>query len=172
MKMNVGKVEYEVVKNIISVVCGYYGVTEEDLSSKKRTGTIVHARQLCCYLIRKYTGVSKLAIGKTFLNRDHSTIIHSISVVESELTSSSRGTPTDVKNICDIIEGKVPKYYFKVGSKYAVQIKCTGMTDEFFGFWEDPDQARDALKTRIKAIVGDRRCLRSSVIKVKMIQNA
>lgn len=172
MKLNVGVVESAMVKNIISIVCGYYGLTEEELASKRRTHNLVHARQLCCYLIRKYTKVSKLVIGKVFFNRDHSTVIHSINVIESELTNSARGTRSDVKNLCDLIEGKTPKFHSKVESRFAIQIKCSGMKDEFFGFWDDAAQANNAFQNRIKAIVGKRRCLRSSVIKINLIQNA
>lgn len=172
MKLNVGMVEQEMVKNIISIVCGYYGLTEEDLASKKRTHNIVHARQLCCYLIRKYTKVSKLVIGKVFFNRDHSTVIHSINVIENELTTSSRGTKSDIDNLSDLIEGKVPKYYSKIETRFAIQVKCSGMKDEYFGFWDDVDEANRALQDRVKAIVGKRRCLRSSIIKIKLIKNA
>lgn len=172
MKLNVGVVESAMVKNIISIVCGYYGLTEEELASKRRTHNLVHARQLCCYLIRKYTKVSKLVIGKVFFNRDHSTVIHSINVIESELTNSARGTKSDIDNLSNLIEGKVPKYYSKIQTRFAIQVKCSGMKDEYFGFWNDVDEANCALQDRVKAIVGKRRCLRSSVIKINLIQNA
>ena len=77
-----GNVPNEVmVERIIRVVCKKYGVTEEDIKSKKKTDTVTNARQVAIYFIRKNTDLSLDEIGKIF-GRDHSTVIYSLNKID------------------------------------------------------------------------------------------
>jgi chromosomal replication initiator protein len=69
-----------------------------DLTSKRRTQNIVFPRQIAMYLCRKLTDSSLPVIGKAFGGRDHSTVIHSIHVVEKKLENN-----VEIKNTLDII---------------------------------------------------------------------
>jgi chromosomal replication initiator protein len=69
------------VERIIRVVCKKYGVTEEDIKSKKKTDTVTNARQVAIYFIRKNTDLSLDEIGKIF-GRDHSTVIYSLNKID------------------------------------------------------------------------------------------
>jgi len=171
MKHKVGKLEYGIVQNIINTVCDYYELDPALMPTKKRSRDIVHARQLSCYLIRKYTEVSKLAIGRVFFSQDHSTVIHSCNVVEREIKTNARGTKFDIKNLSDIIEGKVTIVPRKFKTKYGLHVKCSGMKDEYYGFWDTDDEANTALQDQIKSIIKDKRCVQSSIIKIKAINN-
>ncbi len=91
----------DVMEKIMSEVCRIYNVTEDDIRSKKRTMTISLARRVAMYAIRNVMELSLPDIGKQF-NRDHSTVIYSISQVESEMKENSyfKDTVQDIiKNV-------------------------------------------------------------------------
>jgi len=69
-------------------VYSHYGLTVEDLKSRKRTSNIASARHVAIYMIKKLTDRSLPAIGRVF-GRDHTTIINSIDAVEKKLASDS-----------------------------------------------------------------------------------
>jgi len=69
------------VDRILTAVSKKYGVTEDDIKSKKKTDSIANARHVSIYIIRKLTDLSLKEIGKIF-GRDHSTVISSINKVE------------------------------------------------------------------------------------------
>ena len=83
---------------IISQVCKFYNVDEILLRGSQRTRNITVPRQIAMYLIRQLTNLSLPDIGLEFA-RDHSTVLHSVEKVESEL---KRGDTTLQNNIRDI----------------------------------------------------------------------
>jgi chromosomal replication initiator protein len=70
------------------LVSGQFKVSLEDLRSRSRKRAIAFPRQVAMYLARKYTGESLVDIGKAF-NRDHSTVLHAIKTVSSQLVRNS-----------------------------------------------------------------------------------
>ena len=72
----------ELIQNTVS---DYYHIPMDDLVSKSRSRPLVQSRQVAMYLCRELTDETLLAIGRQFGNRDHSTVIHSCSKVESML---------------------------------------------------------------------------------------
>ncbi len=72
------------IERILIAVAKKYGVTVEDIKSKKKTDNIANARHISVYIIRKETGLSLKDIGKIF-NRDHTTIMASVNKVEINL---------------------------------------------------------------------------------------
>ena len=69
------------VEKILIHVSKKYGVSVDDIKSKKKTDSIAGARHISIYIIRKLTDLSLKEIGKVF-GRDHSTIISSINKIE------------------------------------------------------------------------------------------
>lgn len=69
---------------ILEITATELNVSKEKIISKTRKVEIIYVRQLVCYLARLYTIESLHTIGKT-LNVDHSTVIHSIKVVENNI---------------------------------------------------------------------------------------
>lgn len=67
---------------IIKVVSAYYDVTPSQLKNDRRFRNIVTARQVAMYLVKKHTVLSLKDIGTLFGNRDHTTVIHSVSRVD------------------------------------------------------------------------------------------
>ena len=70
------------VESIQQVVSTEFAVKVADLKSPKRTRSLAFARQVAMYLARKLAGASLPSIGEKFGNRDHSTVIHAVQVIE------------------------------------------------------------------------------------------
>ena len=64
------------VEYVQKIVANYFGISTEDISSKKRSQNIVYPRQIAMYLCRKLLNISLPKIGRGFGGRDHSTVIH------------------------------------------------------------------------------------------------
>ena len=73
------------VENIIQEVSNLYGVTADDIRSKKRSQQISNARKVAIYLVHDITQMTLAAIGEEFGNRDHSTIVYAVKYVEKNM---------------------------------------------------------------------------------------
>ncbi|MEW6355957.1 MAG: chromosomal replication initiator protein DnaA [Planctomycetota bacterium] len=62
------------LEKIEAAVCRHYGVSQEDLRSKRRTRPISLARQVCMYLARWHTRLSLKEIGG-FFAKNHTTVL-------------------------------------------------------------------------------------------------
>ena len=72
---------------IKSEVAKKYGLTIEDLNSRKRTKQIAYPRQIAMYITRELTDLSLPKIGDVFGGRDHSTVIHAYDKISADLES-------------------------------------------------------------------------------------
>ena len=77
----------------------YFNVTRRDLLSKSRRANISRARQMAMYLCREKTASSLSDIGLAFGNRDHTTVLYSLSKIEAELTADKDDTAKVIKDI-------------------------------------------------------------------------
>lgn len=71
-----------VVFKIIRIVADNTGITYEQMKTKSRKREFVESRQICMYLIHKYTKLSLRLIGLKFGGREHSTVIHACQKVD------------------------------------------------------------------------------------------
>lgn len=62
-----------------------YGLTTDDLNSRKRTKAIAYPRQIAMYITRELTDLSLPKIGDVFGGRDHSTVIHAYDKITQDL---------------------------------------------------------------------------------------
>lgn len=69
---------------IQEIVASNYHLEIEDFSSKSRAKQIAYPRQIAMYLCRQLTDLSLMKIANSF-NRDHSTIMHGIDKITSDL---------------------------------------------------------------------------------------
>ena len=83
---------------IISQVCKFYNVDEIILRGSQRTKNVAEARQIAMYLIRKLTNLSLPDIGQEFA-KDHTTVLHSIRKVESDLAKGDTGLQNNIRDI-------------------------------------------------------------------------
>lgn len=84
-RQKVMKEKINYVDNIITEICKYYSLSIEEVKGKSRKREIVKARFIAIYIIRMETDFTLSGIGKIF-NRDHTTILHSIKIINNTLT--------------------------------------------------------------------------------------
>jgi chromosomal replication initiator protein len=75
------------IETILRAVCAEFGVTKDDLLSKKREATISQARQIAMFLLREDAGLTVARIGRE-LERDHSTVLHGCKRIEGATSSN------------------------------------------------------------------------------------
>ena len=78
------------IEKIVSEVARTYGVTAADIRGRKRNAAISNARKTSMYVVREITGMSMEEIGGEFGNRDHSTVVYSLSEVGRKLETDKR----------------------------------------------------------------------------------
>jgi len=91
------------IQTIIKEVSKYFSIPINDILSAKRNKFISHARQLAMYLSRELTSSSLPRIGKSFGNRDHSTVIYAISKV-SDLINKDKSVYIQIREITSKIK--------------------------------------------------------------------
>ena len=69
------------------VVCEHFGLSLNELKSKRRTQNLVVPRQIAMFLTRRLVNISFPAIGEQFGGRDHSTVIHANNTITSRQAS-------------------------------------------------------------------------------------
>jgi len=70
---------------IIDIISEHFNITPADIYSVNKSRNIAYPRQVAMYLCRKLTDFSLSDIGKIMGNRDHTTIIHGIDKVETNI---------------------------------------------------------------------------------------
>jgi chromosomal replication initiator protein len=73
-------------------------VDEIILRGSQRTKNVAEARQISMYLIRKLTNLSLPDIGQEFA-KDHTTVLHSIRKVESDLAKGDTNLQNNIRDI-------------------------------------------------------------------------
>lgn len=73
------------IEKVQEVVARRWGVTPEGLRSKARIKTLTVPRQIAMFLAREMLQMQLVEIGQAFGGRDHSTVIHSVDKVQSQL---------------------------------------------------------------------------------------
>jgi hypothetical protein len=88
-KKHLAGVEYPTIALIQEVVCHRYGLEVAELVSEDKPSDILHPRQAAIYLARKMTLMSSPEIGRRFGGRDHSTVLHTVKMVEDRRLKNS-----------------------------------------------------------------------------------
>ncbi len=90
------------IQAIIDAVTDYYRVRLIELQSERRNRSLNLPRQVCMYLIRHNTRHSLEEIGGYFGNRDHTTVLHSIRIIDAR-----RQTEPDFDALLKSLEDKI-----------------------------------------------------------------
>lgn len=88
---------------IISKVCSYFGISETEITGKKKNKEIVEPRMIAIYLIDDMLDIPLVTIGKLFGGRDHTTIMHARDKI-TELMKKDNKTMSivnDIKSHCN-----------------------------------------------------------------------
>lgn len=70
------------IADIQREVAEYFRIPLREMTSNRRTRDITIPRQVAMYLARQLTPKSFPDIGRRFGNRDHSTIMHAVALIE------------------------------------------------------------------------------------------
>jgi chromosomal replication initiator protein len=73
------------VEKIRDVVCQYYNLSVDAISTKSRKREVVQARQIAMYLSKQLTKNSLASIGYTIGQRDHATVLHACKIVNDQM---------------------------------------------------------------------------------------
>jgi chromosomal replication initiator protein len=86
------------IADAMKVVCEHYGVTVDQLKSKRRTQDLALARQVSMYIARERVGATLTQIGRSFGGRDHTTVMHACRKIQqlSREDPLFRGTLKDL----------------------------------------------------------------------------
>ncbi len=87
---------------IVEVVAEHFGITTDDIISKRRNSEFVIPRQIAMYLIRDLTDYSLANIGKVLGKKDHTTVMHGVEKIEKEVETNS-----ELRNKIEIIKKKI-----------------------------------------------------------------
>ena len=97
------------VEYIAETVADHFGITVTDLLSSKRNSNIVFPRHICMYLCRELTENSLSDIGSKLGNRHHSTILHSIELIEKKLKNAQNSE--ELRKTLDVLNKKINPQY-------------------------------------------------------------
>ena len=77
------------IDEVISEVSRTFGVSKEDIFSKRKTQEVVYARQVSMYIIREISQMKYKEIGRLF-GKDHSTVLYTIDKVKKKLEQNEQ----------------------------------------------------------------------------------
>ncbi|HOK55814.1 MAG TPA: chromosomal replication initiator protein DnaA [bacterium] len=86
------------IKQIMNVVCEYFGLSPEEIKSEKRVKNIILPRQIAMYLGRELTETSLNSIASEFGGKDHTTVLHACKKVK-ELMEKDKNLKKIIENI-------------------------------------------------------------------------
>ena len=88
---------------IMALVCEYYKVGIEMLSSRSRKKAYAYPRNIYAYLCRKYSDETLESIGRT-INRSHSTVVYATELVEKKMK-----TDRSLKHQVELLKNRLQK---------------------------------------------------------------
>ena len=88
-------------EQIMKIVANYFKIKPSDLLSKSNARKVTFPRHIVMYLVRQKTDLSTTKIGEIF-GKDHSTVIHAIKRLESDLEHDLE-LRTTVNNLSNLI---------------------------------------------------------------------
>lgn len=94
------------VDYIQKVICEYFSIAPDMMSSNTRKREIVQARQLAMFFSKKHTKFSLAAIGQQLGNKDHATVLHACKTVKN-LIDTDKNFKKSVEEIENIIKVKL-----------------------------------------------------------------
>jgi len=86
------------VEKIRDVVCEYFSLSVDSISTKSRKREVVQARQIAMYLSKQLTKNSLSSIGNAIGQRDHATVLHACKIV-NDLMDSDKSFRSSVREI-------------------------------------------------------------------------
>ena len=86
------------VEKILNLISKHYGVSIDDIKSRKKTENVANARHTCIYIMKNMTDLTLKEIGSYVGNRNHATILASIDKIETNI-KTKKGTGREINNL-------------------------------------------------------------------------
>ncbi len=90
------------IDSIQTIVCKFFKISKNEMLSPRRSRYLVRPRQTAIYLAKMLTSKSLPEIGRSFSNRDHTTVIHSVKTIEQ-----LRKTDNELNVNIDTLKNKI-----------------------------------------------------------------
>ncbi len=91
-------------EDIVKYVCDFYNVKSTQIKGPKREASLVRARHVLMYLLKKELGMTYVEIGNVIGGRDHTTVIHGVEKME-HLVDNKASVIEDIKGITQRLTG-------------------------------------------------------------------
>jgi len=91
------------VPRIQEAAAAHFGLTVEELVSKRRSRSVAFPRQVSMYLARRLTNMSFGDIGKLFGGRDHTTVLYACDKIENQKERDSALSKT-LRHLTDVLK--------------------------------------------------------------------
>lgn len=92
------------VERIRDIVCDYFSLSVDAISTKSRKREVVQARQIAMYLSKQMTKNSLSSIGDLIGQRDHATVLHACKIV-GDLIEIDKSFRSSVREIEEKLKG-------------------------------------------------------------------
>jgi len=92
------------ISDIQSLVCNKYNISQDALNGKSRRSDVVIPRQIAMYLSRELLNVSFPEIGRSFGDRDHSTVMYACDKLASQMKIDK-----EISQIIDELSSEIRK---------------------------------------------------------------
>jgi len=86
------------IDTIQTTVCQFFKISKNEMLSARRSRYLVRPRQTAIYLAKLLTSKSLPEIGRSFSNRDHTTVIHSVKTIE-KLRQEDKELNSNIDNL-------------------------------------------------------------------------
>jgi len=86
------------IDTIQTTVCQFFKISKNEMLSSRRSRYLVRPRQTAIYLAKLLTSKSLPEIGRSFSNRDHTTVIHSVKTIE-KLRQEDKELNSNIDNL-------------------------------------------------------------------------
>lgn len=90
--------------DIVKHVCEYYGIKITQLKGPKREASLVKARQVCMFLLKKELNMTFMEIGNLLGGRDHTTIMYGVEKIEDSVENKTKASE-DIVGITRVLHG-------------------------------------------------------------------
>ncbi|MBI2443159.1 MAG: chromosomal replication initiator protein DnaA [Candidatus Levybacteria bacterium] len=90
--------------DVIKSVCDFYRIKSTQLKGPKRDASLVKARQVCMYLLKRDLEMTYADIGNILGGRDHTTVMHGVEKMEN-LVENKAHVFEDIQGITMLLRG-------------------------------------------------------------------
>ena len=90
------------IDQIQSEVCKFFKISKNEMLSARRSRYLVRPRQVAIFLSKLLTTKSLPEIGREFSNRDHTTVIHSVKMIEK-----LKSNDNELNSNIDMLKNKI-----------------------------------------------------------------